>query len=187
MKSELSPIPYPTNKTEEYKWGFDVYQPEGTPMAWIVDWTSAGAGSGVSFQRTMEVLRFKVGVDLSQISVDEMAAALSMRLKLQWHGFWKTLEDKFGVAKAVEVGREMSHPNGRTVWKRIQNNFGTPVPLDKIIWYQDVVNRQGKWDTFKTKVTRHFRACSDTDKAIDYYSKGGVSHGTTDHRPILAG
>jgi len=49
------------------------------------------------------------------------------------------------------------------------------------------VNRQGKWDTFKTKVTRHFRACSDTDKAIDYYSKGGVSHGTTDHRPILAG
>lgn len=140
MKTELSPIPYPTTKAEEYKWGFDIYRPEGVPMAWIMDWTSAGAGYGVSSQRTMEVLRFKVGVDLSQISVDEMAAALSMRLKLQWHGFWKTLEDKFGAAKAVEVGREMSHPNGRTMWKRIQNNFGTPVPLDKIIWYQDVTH-----------------------------------------------
>jgi len=49
------------------------------------------------------------------------------------------------------------------------------------------VNRQGKWDTFGIKVSGHLRACSDTSKAVDYHSKGGVSHGATDHRPVLAG
>lgn len=49
------------------------------------------------------------------------------------------------------------------------------------------LNLQGKRDTFRTKVNRHFRACSGTGKAVDYHSKGGVSYGTTDHRPVLAG
>ena len=28
---------------------------------------------------------------------------------------------------------------------------------------------------------------SSTGKAVNYHSKEGVSHGTTDHRPVLAG
>ena len=48
------------------------------------------------------------------------------------------------------------------------------------------VNRQGKWDTFETRVNRHFRACSYSGKAVDYHSKGGVSHGATNHRAVLA-
>jgi len=47
-----------------------------------------------------------------------------------------------------------------------------------------IVNRQGKWDIFRTKVSRHFRACSITGKAVNYHSKEGVSHGATDHRPV---
>ena len=43
-----------------------------------------------------------------------------------------------------------------------------------------IVNLQGKWDTFKTKVNVHFRACSYSGKAVNYHSKGGVSHGATD-------
>jgi hypothetical protein len=49
------------------------------------------------------------------------------------------------------------------------------------------VNLQGKWDTFRTRVNGHFRACSHPGKEVDYHSKGGVSHGTTDYRPVLAG
>jgi len=30
-----------------------------------------------------------------------------------------------------------------------------------------------------------FRACSYSGEAVDYHTKGGVSHGATDHRPIL--
>jgi hypothetical protein len=47
------------------------------------------------------------------------------------------------------------------------------------------VNSQGKWETFRTKVNRHFRACSSASKAVNYHSKGGVSHGTINHRPVL--
>ena len=50
-----------------------------------------------------------------------------------------------------------------------------------------VVNRQQKWDTIETIVTRHLRACSNTSKAVDYHLEEGVSHGTTGYRPILAG
>ena len=50
-----------------------------------------------------------------------------------------------------------------------------------------LVRRQGKWDTFETGVIGHFEACSGSSRAVDYYSREGVSHGATDHRPILAG
>lgn len=36
MKSKPTPIPYPTTKEEEYKWGFDIHKPEGTPMARVM-------------------------------------------------------------------------------------------------------------------------------------------------------
>jgi hypothetical protein len=42
------------------------------------------------------------------------------------------------------------------------------------------VNRQHQWDTLGTKVNRHLGACSETNKAVDYATKEGVSHGTTD-------
>ncbi len=41
MKSEPTPVPFPASPSEMYKRGFDVYPPEGTTMAWIMDWTSA--------------------------------------------------------------------------------------------------------------------------------------------------
>jgi hypothetical protein len=49
------------------------------------------------------------------------------------------------------------------------------------------VNRQGKWDTFKTEVNGHLGACSSPGKPVDYGLKEGVSHGVADHRPLLAG
>jgi len=55
------------------------------------------------------------------------------------------------------------------------------------LYDQKDVRRQGKWDTFGTKVNGHFEACSYSGKAVNYHPKGGVSHGTTDYRPVLAG
>ena len=45
MKEKMTPLAYPTTKEEENRWGFDVYKPESTPMAWVLDWKSASAVS----------------------------------------------------------------------------------------------------------------------------------------------
>ena len=103
MKAKLTPIPYPTTKEEEYAWGFDVYKPEGTPKARVIDWTSAGAGWGVTIERTFQVMQYQVDEDLSKLTVDELSAALSRRLKHQWHGFWNKLEQKLGIEKSLEI------------------------------------------------------------------------------------
>jgi hypothetical protein len=50
-----------------------------------------------------------------------------------------------------------------------------------------LVNLQGKWDTIESEVNGHLEACSNTGKPVDYSLKEGVSHGTADYRPLLAG
>ena len=50
-----------------------------------------------------------------------------------------------------------------------------------------IVNRQRKWDTFRTKVIGHFGACSCSVEAVDYRLKKGASHGSGDFREGLAG
>ena len=48
------------------------------------------------------------------------------------------------------------------------------------------VRRQHQWDIFETGVNGHLGACSSTGKPVEYDLKEGVSHGATDHRPLLA-
>ena len=137
MKRKLTPIPYPATQEEEYKWGFDVYRPEGTPMAWIMDWTSAGPGWGVSLQEAIEVCQFKAELDLSQLSVDDLVAALSVRHKMAWHGFVKALQDRLGPEETIAIIRQMGFPAGERNWKGIQEQLGTQPPVDKIALYED--------------------------------------------------
>lgn len=163
MKDRLTPVPYPTSSEEEYKWGFDVYKPDRTPMAWLIDWSSPSSGWGISPQQVMEILQFKVDLGfLSGISVDEHIATLSSRLGQMFHGFLKALHDELGIEKTVQIARNMAYPGGEAKWRCIQATFGSPVPLDKIAWYQDLDHlitgppgRPYAWcDNRKTVVTR---------------------------------
>ncbi|MFC1920064.1 hypothetical protein ACFLWX_04665 [Chloroflexota bacterium] len=137
MKAQLTPIPYPTTDEEGYKWGFDIYKPEGTPMAWIADWTSPGPGWGALPQRIMDILQFKVD-DLSQVSADDMMAVLSTMLKSTYSGFWNAMQNNIGAAKTSEICRQMGYGGGQMNWIALQAVYGSPVPLERIIWYQDL-------------------------------------------------
>jgi hypothetical protein len=134
MKSRLSPLTYPTTKEEEFKWGFDVYKPEGTPMAWIMDWSSAGPGYGISHQRAQELLEFNVPEDLSQLTVDEVVAALSSRWAMSVVERWRLMVRLLGEAKATELlNTRTPGSHSEVIWKRLQQKFDSPLPLDKII------------------------------------------------------
>jgi hypothetical protein len=141
MKSRLSPLTYPTTKEEEFKWGFDVYKPEGTPMAWIMDWSSAGPGYGISHQRAQELLEFNVPEDLSQLTVDEVVAALSSRWAMSVVERWRFMVRLLGETKATELlNTRTPGSHSEVIWKRLQQKFDSPLPLDKIIWYQDIIH-----------------------------------------------
>ncbi len=137
MKTKPSPLPYPSSKEEEFRWGFDIYQPEGTPLAWVTDWSCPNPGWGVTPERAMEILAFQVGEDLSKIPIDEWLAALSMLTKMTYQIFYNTLQANLGVEKAAEIARNIGLPGGQMQWSALQSRFGSPVPLEKIIWYQD--------------------------------------------------
>ncbi|MFO8010493.1 MAG: hypothetical protein R6U89_06750 [Dehalococcoidia bacterium] len=178
MKSEPTPVPFPASESEMYKWGFDVYPPEGTPMAWIMDWTSASPGAGISERRVSDLLKFKLGIDLSEITVDEVMAALSMRLKMQFHGMWKNLEDGVGQERALETGRENGLPHGEAMWKNLQRNFGSPIPLDKIAWYQDITHlmsgpgmRPYSWFDERKAVCTRERCAMRPPKGMERYAR----------------
>jgi hypothetical protein len=140
MKSYLTPIVYPTSKEEEFKWGFDVFKPQGTPMAWVIDWESGSAGYGLPWERVKEVAQFKVSEDLSKLTVDEIFAAHTYMFKLQWHSIFKTIENRYGVKEARQIARDLGYPMGKRGWTLLMERFGSPVPLDKAAWYQDIAH-----------------------------------------------
>lgn len=139
MKKQLTPVAYPTTKEEEFRWGFDVYKPEGTPMAWILDWDSAGAGWGISEKRLKDVLEFRV-TDLAEITIDDAFAGHSGMFKLHWHSLYRAIEEKFGVEAALDIANGLGYPLGKRAWSFLQETFGKPVPLDKVIWYQEMAH-----------------------------------------------
>jgi len=137
MKEKLSPVAYPTTKEEAFKWGFDVYQPKSTPMAWILDWKSASAGFGVSPERRAEVVEFRTGEDLSRLTVDDVIAGHSFMFKIHWHSLFKSIDKLSDQALAAKVARDIGYNLGKRGWELLQLKFGKPVPLEKIVWYQD--------------------------------------------------
>ena len=140
MKNKPTPVAYPTTKEEEYKWGFDVYKPEGMPVAWIHDWTTTQAGWGVTPERLAKVLQFDIGTDLSQITADDIAASASTKLGGTFCAVWLKVAKKIGFSEAIEMATDMAHEDGVNKWKTLQKYFGSPLPLDKIIWYQDITH-----------------------------------------------
>jgi hypothetical protein len=140
MKEKMTPLAYPTTKEEENRWGFDVYKPESTPMAWVLDWKSASAGFGVTAERTKQVAQFKSGEDLSQLTVDDCFAGHSFMFKLHWHTTFKAITTKYGLPAAMDIAWGLGYPLGERGWKLLQERFGSPVPLEKIVWYQDIAH-----------------------------------------------
>lgn len=51
MQNHMTLIAYPTIPEEEKRWGFDVWRPEGMPMAWVLDWKAAKIGWGLADER----------------------------------------------------------------------------------------------------------------------------------------
>ena len=139
MKNRPTPVAYPTTPEEEYRWGFDIHKPDGTPMAWIIDWT-AMPGWQTSHERTMQLLKMAVPEDLSLLTVDDLIAVLGARRQGTVYADLVTLQEVVGKEKAMEVYTRTANPFGQDKWKAIQANFGSPLPLDKIIWYQDITH-----------------------------------------------
>jgi len=137
MKEKMTPVAYPTTKEEEIRWGFDVFKPKGLPMCWITDWKGASAGFGLSPERVAEVVEFRTGEDLSQLSVDDVFAGHTQMFKMHWHTLLNGVETMCGGDMPQKVARELGYPLGARGWKLLQERFGSPVPLEKIVWYQD--------------------------------------------------
>lgn len=140
MKKQPTAIPYPATKEEEERWGFDIHKPKGRPMAWVLDWDSAGAGYGLSPERIEEVRQFKINEDLSTLTVDDLSAITSNIPKYEFHTMARLYEQKYGTERTMELVRLPNQGAGR--WTDIQKRTGTPVPLDKIAWFQDAIHSQ---------------------------------------------
>jgi hypothetical protein len=189
MKDYPSPIAYPTTKQESHLWGFDIVKPTGVPKAYIVDWSSPGPGFGVSDERALEVANYKVDVDLSKLSVDELFAGLSFAFRTVLNGIFHLTEEEYGTEKARELATKVGNMMGTNGWTSVKEQFGLPAPYDKIAWYQDVAHlvlgtcmRVRTWyDDKKTVATRTdcgFRPLAGSSG--DYYCKYmDVAYGTS--------
>ena len=159
MKKQITPVAYPTSKEEEFRWGFDVYKPVGIPRAWIIDWDSASAGFGVPEQRVEDVIKFKTGEDLSSLTVDDVFAGHTQMFKIHWHTQFLAAKKVAGEEVAKKIAFEVGDPLGARGWQFLQERFGKPVPLDKIVWYQDIAHMLYGPDT-------HAYSWCDEEKSI---------------------
>lgn len=142
MKKFPTPVAYPTTKKEEEKWGFDVWKPKGTPMAWVHDWSSAEVGSGISSQRLEELYHFHVNEDLSELTNDDLFASCSHKMQLAWNNSVRVHEMLHGESKTMEFVRAVGSLYGPNVWTFLRERWGSPVPVDKFAWYQDFAHMQ---------------------------------------------
>jgi hypothetical protein len=60
--------------------------------------------------------------------------------KLHWHHQFKAVEAKYGEEGWRELARGLGYPLGDRGWRLLQERFGSPVPLEKIVWYQDIAH-----------------------------------------------
>jgi len=142
MKKFPTPVAYPTTKQEEDRWGFDIWKPKGTPMAWILDWDSANTGYGVSPERLKGIREFRVSEDLSALYSGDVFAACSDKMNRLWNNSVRIHEKMHGESKTMEFVRAVGSLYGPDVWKFLREKWGSPVPLDKLAWYQDFVHMQ---------------------------------------------
>lgn len=139
MKSRPSPIAYPTTPEDELLWGFDILKPKGIPKAWVHDWSSALIGFGMPIRSVEDLINIyeKGKTDLSKLSADEMHAALTFMYRMDIIDRLEILENNIGEEKTKELEREFGKDRGGLGWLLSQRLFGSPVPLDKIAFFQD--------------------------------------------------
>jgi len=140
MKNQLTEIPYPTSAEEEYRWGFDLYPPVGTPRAWIVDWDGAAPGFSVSESDADRVLTYQNGTDLNDITVDEIFAAHSMFTKQHWHSTVAAIESVCGAEDTASIATELGRLLGIRTWELAQSKFGENVSIERTAWHQDIAH-----------------------------------------------
>jgi hypothetical protein len=139
MKSSPSPVAYPTDAENAERWGFDIFEPVGTPRAWIQDWSSALSGFGMPMESIVDLtgVAAKAGTDLSKLSVDDMFAAFCFMYRMDFHDLFKIMERTLGKEKTREILHELGLGRGAMGWLSSQGQYGAPLPLDKIALYQD--------------------------------------------------
>jgi hypothetical protein len=142
MKNVPTPVPYPTTKEEAEKWGFDIWEPKGTPLAWVLDWESAEAGSGVQADRLTEIREFRVEDDLSQLTIDDLGATCSDKMRHLWNNSVRVHEKMHGEPSTIEYVQAVGSLYGPNVWRFLKQKWGSPVPLRGLAWYQDFVHMQ---------------------------------------------
>ena len=142
MKTVPTPVPFPTTKKEEEKWGFDIWKPKGAPLAWVLDWESVEAGSGVKAERLDEIREFRVDNDLSELCSDDLFATCSDKMRHLWNNTARMHEKMHGESSTTEFVRAIGSLYGPNVWRFLRQKWGSPVPLDGLAWYQDYVHMQ---------------------------------------------
>jgi len=143
MKKNPSPVPFPTTRQEEERWGFDIWKPKGTPMAWVLDWDSAQAGSGISRERLKDIREFNIAEDLSALCSDDLFAICSDRLKYLWNNFLKQYEQIHGEASTIEFVKAYANIGvGSSSRNFLEQKWGSPLSLKGIAWHQDCLHMQ---------------------------------------------
>ena len=139
MKNQISPIRYPAGSAMSFRWGFDIFQPVGTPQAWIHDWDAPAPGFGVTEEQAVGALSYET-LNLGDIRADEIFAAHSLFTKLYWHTTVATVEAISGQEKATAAVAAVGQVVGERTWGLVQKVFGDKVPLEKIAWHQDAMH-----------------------------------------------
>lgn len=142
MKYRASPVAYPTSKEDEVLWGFDILKPVGVPKAWIHDWSSAFVGFQMPMQTLEEFLSVigKVQDDLSKFTVDELYALSCLNNRIETYERLEKMEKIMGKEKTLQIQRELGKSRGNLGWMNTQARYGSPVPLDKIAFFQDLAH-----------------------------------------------
>jgi hypothetical protein len=142
VKDRPSAIAHPTTDENAKKWGFDIIEPVGTPMAWIHDWSSAYAGWNRPMQGMMdlgELLR-SMDSDLSKLEAGDVMAALCLMYRKDVFGLFDEIETEVDRETAMKIARGYGIKAGSLGWMSTQGQHGKPVPLDKIALYQDLAH-----------------------------------------------
>ena len=141
MKYRPSPVAYPTTDEDALLWGFDILKPVGMPKAWIHDWSSVGSGFANPLNKISDLIGVlttnTANVDLTDFSPDDLASILSFFYKQDMFELYELLAKNFGLEKTLEVLREFGSMKGKIGWSSIGMQWGKPVPLDKIAFFQD--------------------------------------------------
>ena len=142
MKDKPSPVAFPASDEDASRWGFDILQPVGAPMAWVHDWKGHMPGFNRPLQGGMDLVALLEAIqgDLSKLRSDDLFAAFCFFYKADTFELLEGFEQAVGREQVMQVLRERGLKAGSRAWMGNQRMYGNPLPLDKIALFQDTAH-----------------------------------------------